>query len=68
MQEYQENVEPYISNFAEGTIETGRSRLILVDSTSSSEESVSAILRDAISPKVLFINHEILFARRCHRF
>jgi hypothetical protein len=60
MQEYHDNVEPYISNFAESTIETGRTRLILVDSTSSSEETVSAILRDAISPKVLLVNHEIL--------
>jgi hypothetical protein len=60
MQEYHDNVEPYISNFCEHTIESGRTRLILVDTTSSSEEVVATVLRDAICPKVILVNHEIL--------
>lgn len=60
MQDYHEYVESYISTHCETSIESGRTRLILVDTTASSEEVVSAILRDAISPKVILVNHEIL--------
>ena len=60
MQEYHENVEPYISIFCEHSIELGRTRLILLDTTASSEEAVAAVLRDAVCPKVILVNHEIL--------
>jgi hypothetical protein len=60
MQDYHENVEPYISTFCESSIETGRTRLILVDTTGTSEEIVAGVLRDAICPKVILVNHEIL--------
>jgi hypothetical protein len=58
MNEYAENVEPYIGSYAEQHIESGRTRLVLVDTTSASEEVVSNVLRDAMSPKVILVNHE----------
>ena len=60
MQDYHDNVEPYISSFCEHSIEIGRTRLVLLDTTGSSEEIVSSVLRDVMSPKVILVNHEIL--------
>jgi hypothetical protein len=60
MQEYHENVEPYVSSYCEHTIETGRTRLLLVDTTASSEEAVAGLVRDSMCPKVILVNHEIL--------
>jgi hypothetical protein len=53
-------VDPYVSTFSEHSLETGRTRLILLDTTTASEESVAALLRDAMCPKVILVNHEIL--------
>jgi len=58
MNEYQHNVEPYISQFSESTIETGRTRLVLIDTTASSEEYVANTLKDFLAPKVILLNHE----------
>lgn len=56
--DFQEHIEPYISSYAEHHIESGRTKLVVVDTTQSSEETVSNILRDAIAPKVILVNHE----------
>jgi len=58
MNEYQANVEPFISQFCESTIESGRTRLVLLDTTASSEEYVSNTLKDYLAPKVILLNHE----------
>ena len=58
MNDYQSNVEPYISQFSESTIETGRTRLVLIDTTASSEEYVANTLKDFLAPKVILLNHE----------
>ena len=58
MNEYQANIEPYISQFSESTIETGRTRLVLLDTTASSEEYVANTLKDFLAPKVILLNHE----------
>lgn len=56
--DYGNNYETYLSSFAEQYIELGRTKLIHVDTTSSSEEVVSNILKDALAPKVILVNHE----------
>ncbi len=58
MTEYQENVENYISSYAETYIESGRTKYVVLDTTASSEETVANTLRDSISPKVILVNHE----------
>lgn len=56
--DFQEHIEPYISSYAEHHIESGRTKLVVVDTTQSSEETVSNLLRDAMAPKVILVNHE----------
>lgn len=46
MTEYQENVENYISSYAETYIEAGRTKYVVLDTTTSSEETVANTLRD----------------------
>jgi len=58
MNEYQANIEPYISSFAESTIETGRTRLVLLDTAATSEEYIANTLKDFLAPKVILVNHE----------
>ena len=40
MLEYQENIEPYISQFLEHSLESGRTKLVLADTTSTSDELI----------------------------
>lgn len=58
MQDYADNIETYIGSYAEQYIETGRTRLVQVDTTAASEETIASILRDAMAPKVILVNHE----------
>lgn len=58
LQEYADNVESYISSYAEQYIETGRTKLVVIDTTASSEETVGNLLKDSMAPKVILINHE----------
>jgi adenylate kinase family enzyme len=58
MLEYQENVETYITSYAEQYIESGRTKLVQIDTTATSEETVANSLRDAMAPKVILVNHE----------
>lgn len=58
MQDYADNVEPYVSGFCEQYIESGRTKLVQVDTTGSSEETLGNVLRDAMAPKVILVNHE----------
>jgi len=58
MQDYVENVESYIGSYAEQYIESNRTKLIVVDTTSASEEINGNILKDGLIPKVILINHE----------
>lgn len=58
LQEYADNVESYIGAYAEPYIESGRTKLVLVDTTSSSEETVGNVLKDAMAAKVILVNHE----------
>jgi adenylate kinase family enzyme len=56
--DFQEHVEPYISSYAEHHIESGRTKLVVVDTTNANEEVVMNVLRDNMAPKVILINHE----------
>lgn len=58
MQEYAENVDSYISGYAEQYIENGRTKFIPIDTTQASEEVVSNYLKDVMIPKVILVNHE----------
>lgn len=58
MNDYQENVESYIGAYAEQHIENGRTKLVVVDTAQSSEETVGNILKDSMAPKVILVNHE----------
>ena len=58
MLDYQENIEPYISQYLERSLESGRTKLVLADTTSTSDELVQALLKDALLPKVILVNHE----------
>ena len=58
MQEYADNVESYIGAYAEPYIESGRTKLVIVDTSASSEETVGNVLKDAMAPKVILVNHE----------
>lgn len=51
-------MEPYIGSYAEQHIESGRTKLVVVDTTQSSEETVANVLRDTMAPKVILVNHE----------
>ena len=58
MQDYAENIESYITSYAEQYIDAGRTKLVNVDTTASSEETVANSLKDAMAPKVILVNHE----------
>jgi hypothetical protein len=58
MQEYAENVDSYISGYAEQYIENGRTKFIPIDTTQASEEVLSNYLKDVMIPKVILVNHE----------
>lgn len=58
LQDYHENYETYIASYAEHSIESGRTKLVVVDTTTSSEETIINHLRDSVAPKVILVNHD----------
>ena len=58
MNNYNANIEPYISQFSETSIETGRTRLVMIDTSTLNEEYVANTLKEFLTPKVILLNHE----------
>ncbi len=52
-------MEPYISQYLEHQIESGRTILLSLDTAgTTSEESIGNQIKDVLQPKVILVNHE----------
>lgn len=58
VQDYVEKVEPYVSQYLEHQIESGRTVFLPLDTAQTSEESLTASFKDVLLPKVILVNHE----------